>query len=218
MYSVLKKVLEYRYPLYRSTGIRFKKVVLENIQPVHLGFCLRLFTTKSFCCAFSQRNRDHQQKKHTAAFSDIRRVWGVGCGVRRRVLLRFSAQLTGESYYSTSWYLYSVIKKVPEYRYPLYHSTGIRFKKLFLSIVFTILKKSYFWNIQPVQNKNCFCGPSPPAPDGAADLPTFRSAITDKKKYGQPSEIFIWFVLTNNFICGGTRNKSLKSTSDLEVN
>ena len=35
-------------------------------------------------------------------------------------------------------------KKVPEYRYPLYRSTGIGFKKLFLSIVFTILKKSYF--------------------------------------------------------------------------
>ena len=35
-------------------------------------------------------------------------------------------------------------KKVPEYRYPLYRSTGIWFKKLFLSIVFTILKKNYF--------------------------------------------------------------------------
>ena len=52
--------------------------------------------------------------------------------------------------YSTSWYVYSVLKKVPEYQYPLYLSMGIRFKKLFLSIVFTILKKSYFWNIQPV--------------------------------------------------------------------
>ena len=29
MCSVLKKVLEYRSPLYRSTGIRFKKVVFE---------------------------------------------------------------------------------------------------------------------------------------------------------------------------------------------
>ena len=44
----------------------------------------------------------------------------------------------------------SVLKKVLEYRYPLYRSTGTRFKKLFLSIVFTILKKSYFLNIQPV--------------------------------------------------------------------
>ena len=45
MYSVPKKVPEYRYPLYRSTGIRFKNVVLKgqiynpsnnkNIQPVH---------------------------------------------------------------------------------------------------------------------------------------------------------------------------------------
>ena len=35
-------------------------------------------------------------------------------------------------------------KKVPEYRSPLYRSTGIQFKKLFLSIVFTILNKSYF--------------------------------------------------------------------------
>ena len=29
--------------------------------------------------------------------------------------------------------------------------------------------------------------------------------------------VFIWFVYTNNFICGGTGNKSLKSTSNLEV-
>jgi len=36
----------------------------------------------------------------------------------------FSAQLTGGSYYSTSRYVYSVRKKVPEYRYPLYRSTG----------------------------------------------------------------------------------------------
>ena len=72
---------------------------------------------------------------------------GCGCGVRR---VRFCAQLTGESYYSTSWYMCSVLKKVLEYRSPLYRSTGIQFKKLFLSIVFTILKKSYFWNIQPV--------------------------------------------------------------------
>lgn len=35
-------------------------------------------------------------------------------------------------------------KKVLEYRYPLYRSTGIRFKKVILSKVFTILKKSYF--------------------------------------------------------------------------
>ena len=46
--------------------------------------------------------------------------------------------------------MYSVLKKVLEYRSPLYRSTGTRFKKLFLSIVFTILKKSYFLNIQPV--------------------------------------------------------------------
>jgi hypothetical protein len=64
--------------------------------------------------------------------------------------VRFSALLTGESYYSTSWYVYCVLKKVPEYRYPLCRSTGIGFKELFLSIVFTILKKSCFWNIQPV--------------------------------------------------------------------
>ena len=36
-----------------STGIRFKKVVLENIQPVHLGFYLRLFTGKCFCLRLS---------------------------------------------------------------------------------------------------------------------------------------------------------------------
>ena len=32
-----------------------------------------------------------------------------------RVLLHFCAQLTGGSYYSTSWYMYSVLKKVLEY-------------------------------------------------------------------------------------------------------
>jgi hypothetical protein len=45
VYGVLTKAPEYRYPLYRSTGIRFKKVFLKgqiynpsnnkNIQPVH---------------------------------------------------------------------------------------------------------------------------------------------------------------------------------------
>ena len=49
---------------------------------------------------------------------------GCGCGVRR---VRFCAQLTGESYYSTSWYMCSVLKKVLEYRYPQYPSSGIRF-------------------------------------------------------------------------------------------
>ena len=39
-------------------------------------------------------------------------------------------------------HVHSVLKKVLEYQYPLYRSTGTRFKKLFLSIVFTILKKS----------------------------------------------------------------------------
>jgi hypothetical protein len=40
--------------------------------------------------------------------------------------------------------VYSVPKKELKYWYPLYRSTGIGFKKLFLSIVFTRLKKSYF--------------------------------------------------------------------------
>ena len=59
--------------------------------------------------------------------------------------------------------MYSVLKKVLEYRYPLYRSTGTRFKKLFLSIVFTILKKSYFLNIQPVYLG--FVCDLPPGPD-----------------------------------------------------
>ena len=59
--------------------------------------------------------------------------------------------------------MYSVLKKVLEYRYPLYRSTGTRFKKLFLSIVFTILKKSYFLNIQPVHLG--FVCDLPPGPD-----------------------------------------------------
>ena len=44
-----------------------------------------------------------------------------------------------------------------------YRSTGTRFKKLFLSIVFTILKKSYFLNIQPVYLG--FVCDLPPGPD-----------------------------------------------------
>jgi hypothetical protein len=35
MYSVLQEVPEYRYPLYRSTGIRFKKVILLRRHPLN---------------------------------------------------------------------------------------------------------------------------------------------------------------------------------------
>jgi hypothetical protein len=38
----------------------------------------------------------------------------------------------------------SVLKKVPQYRYPLYRSTGIGFKKLFLSIVFYYTQEKLF--------------------------------------------------------------------------
>ena len=149
MYSVLKKVPEYRHPLYRSTGIWFKKLFLSivftilkksyflNIQPVYLGFV----------CDLPPGPWRITDKKKYGQPSEI---FGGGCGVRVRRVLRFCAQLTGESYYSTSWYVYRVLKKVPEYRHPLYRSTGFWFKKLFFSIVFTILEKGYFWNIQPV--------------------------------------------------------------------
>ena len=40
--------------------------------------------------------------------------------------------------------MYSVQKKVPEYRYPLYRSTGIGLKKLFLSIVFHYTQEKLF--------------------------------------------------------------------------
>jgi hypothetical protein len=41
MYSVLKKVPEYQYPLYRNTGTRFKQIILKgflrlDLQPVQL--------------------------------------------------------------------------------------------------------------------------------------------------------------------------------------
>ena len=76
--------------------------------------------------------------------------------------------------------MYSVLKKVLEYRYPLYRSTGTRFKKLFLSIVFTILKKSYFLNIQPV-HLGFVCAFSPLYKIVFA--PFYRgSEITDTKK------------------------------------
>ena len=45
MYSVLKKVLEYRYPLYSSTGTRFKKLFFKHTTRT-FGFCLRLITDK----------------------------------------------------------------------------------------------------------------------------------------------------------------------------
>ena len=93
--------------------------------------------------------------------------------------------------------MYSVLKKVLEYRYPLYRSTGTRFKKLFLSIVFTILKKSYFLNIQPVHD-SCFgCKRSrvrfPAEPCFFYILLFLRLFTADQrsqpKKKTQPSEI-----------------------------
>ena len=47
-----KKVPEYRYPLYRSTGIRFKQVILKgflrlDLQPVQLICCGRVFASWS---------------------------------------------------------------------------------------------------------------------------------------------------------------------------
>jgi hypothetical protein len=60
------------------------------------------------------------------------------------LLLRFSAQLTGGSYYSTSWYMYSVLEKVPQYRYPLYRSTGIGFKKIFFEYRFYYTQEKLF--------------------------------------------------------------------------
>jgi hypothetical protein len=48
VYSVRKKVPEYRYPLYRSTGIRLKQVNLKRIsrldlQPVQQDFLAGAF-------------------------------------------------------------------------------------------------------------------------------------------------------------------------------
>ena len=103
MYSVLTKVPEYRYPLYRSTGIRCKKVVLKcyiynpsnnkNIQPVHEDSKFRtvdlgrteLGTLRT--CARVPRARVRaacgKQIHQTSPLLFVR-------------VLRFSAQLTGE--------------------------------------------------------------------------------------------------------------------------
>ena len=114
-----------------------------------LNFVLLIWEEQNLGCYEHAHACQERAKKICQPSNDIpgprQLLFPCGCGVR------FSAQLTGESYYSTSWYVYSVLKKVPEYRYPLYRSTGIGLKKLFLSIVFTILKKSYIWNIQPVR-------------------------------------------------------------------
>ena len=53
--------------------------------------------------------------------------------------------------------MYSV-QKVPGYRSPLYHSTGTRFKKLFLSIVLLYSRKVIFETYNPYiwdRRENC---------------------------------------------------------------
>ena len=72
---------------------------------------------------------------------------GCGCGVRGAVAaaaVAFSCTTNRGKLLQHQLIRVQCTKKVPRYRSPLYRSTGIRFKKLFLSIVFTILKKSYF--------------------------------------------------------------------------
>jgi hypothetical protein len=133
--------------MYRSTGIGFKKICLSivftilkksyfwNIQPVPAPHVSR---TKKF----HQPSKDsvvdlYLLKNPALKFSSS--LFG-----RRRVLLRFSAQLTGKSYYSTSWYVYSVLKKVPEYRCPLYRSTGIGFLKVIFEYSFHYTQEKLF--------------------------------------------------------------------------
>ena len=53
MYSVPKKVPEYRYPLYRSTGIRFKKVkIIKTYNPYTkiLNFVLLIWEERNLGC------------------------------------------------------------------------------------------------------------------------------------------------------------------------
>jgi hypothetical protein len=102
-----KKVPEYWYPLYRSTGTRFKKLLLsivfyytqEKLFLKHTTRTFRFFQKflkdfsktlfapfhrgPEFVCAFSPRNRDHQQKKQLTAFRDIRErhIYHPGPGI-----------------------------------------------------------------------------------------------------------------------------------------
>ena len=147
-----------------STGIRFKDVVLETYNPY--AFVCAFSPLKLFLRPFTASPWRITDKKKYGQPSEI---FGR-CGVRR--LLRFRAQLTGESYYSTSWYMYSVLKKEPEYPYPLYRSTGTRFKNIYFWYGFWYgLKKLFLKHttrthlFAPFHRWNCFCGPLPPAPD-----------------------------------------------------
>ena len=134
VYSVPKKVPEYLYPLYRSMGTRFKQIILKDflrldLQPVQL---------------ISLAARAARAKKSTSPprifeYSEEGAAGAFFCITDRGKLLQHKlvrVQCTKES------------TRVPEYRYPLYRSTGTRFKKVIL--------KGFLWllhavDLQPVQ-------------------------------------------------------------------
>ena len=90
MYHVPKKVPEYRYPLYRSTGTRFKKVISDMVSG--MVFVCAFSPRRVFVCAFSPRNRDHQQKKLTA-FTHILKNLAYSCTRGIVVVLNLVAEL-----------------------------------------------------------------------------------------------------------------------------
>ena len=132
---------------YSSTGNRFKKLFLSivftilkkscflNIQPVHLGFFKTFLKTflKNLVCAF--------WLLYGRMYSHVAPVYQKTC-------IKISTPYV-RSYLQTKLAKLVFSSTCCPFVSP-YRSTGTRFIKLFLSIVFTILKKSYFWNIQPV--------------------------------------------------------------------
>jgi hypothetical protein len=90
------------------------------------------------------------------------------------VRVRFSAQLTGESYHSTSGYVYSVLKKVPEYRCPLYRTTGNRFK----NVVFTVKSTTRtLWEKHRSQPKTTQSFPTIKYPGGFGSLVKYPALV-----------------------------------------
>ena len=102
------------------TGIRFKQVILKGFLRLDLQLVQLIW------------------QNNPPAFTTIIIRAGAGAGAA------FFCTTHRGSYYSTSWYVYSVLEKVPEYRYPLYRNTGIRSKKV-------ILKGFLRLDLQPVQ-------------------------------------------------------------------
>ena len=174
--------------LYRSTGTRFKKLFLSivftilkkscflNIQPVHLGFFKTFIKTflKNLVCAF--------WLLYGRMYSHVAPVYQKTC-------IKISTPYV-RSYLQTKLAKLVFSSTCCPFVSP-YRSTGTRFIKLFLSIVFTILKKSYFLNIQPV-HLGFVCAFSPRRVFVCAFSPRNRDHQQNKKTAAFSDILFLW--------------------------